>query len=202
MISKIKANPTFALVWVIVHMFLVGAAAVSFMHIVTVSERLGVHDWQAFTVPFLIDGIAILGKIGRSRKFAEKTRSAGLVLMGLGGIVSLAANIEAGENVGQKAYGALLVGGFVLAEWYAGKLEAAPPPAAPAAESKARKVSEAEQAARKRAGWAKMSPADKRSWTKSYRSRIAQRTAATAPTSPGYGPVSAPPAAVLENAVR
>jgi len=199
MYRKIKENPAFALTWTIVHVFLVGAAAVSFTHIVDVSERLGVHDWQAFTVPFLIDGIAILGKIGRSRKFAEKTRRAGLVLMGLGGIVSLAANIEAGANIGQKAYGALLVGGFVLAEWYAGKLEAAPVPVAPATEAKpVTKVTEAEKAARKRVRYADMDKAAKAEWTRKYRAR----TGATAPTSPGYGPVSAPSAAQLEDAVR
>ena len=197
MYRSIRANPTFALVWLIVHTFLVGAAAVSFTHIVDVSERLGVHDWQAYTVPFLIDGIAILGKIGRSRKFAEKTRRAGLVLMGLGGLVSLAANIEAGENVGQKAYGALLVGGFVLAEWYAGKLEAAPP-AAPVAVVKVMQVTAAEMAARKRAGYAKLDKAAKAEWTRRYRSR----KSATAPTSPGYGPVSAPSTDEVEYAVR
>ena len=185
MFRRIKANPTFALVWLIVHTFLVGAAAVSFTHIVDVSERLGVHDWQAYTVPFLIDGIAILGKIGRSRKFAEKTRRAGLVLMGLGGLVSLAANIEAGENIGQKAYGALLVGGFVLAEWYAGKLEAAPV-ATPVAAIKVTQVTEAEKAARKRAKYADMDKAAKAEWTRKYRAR----TVSTNPISPAAGPGS------------
>lgn len=128
MFRTIRNNPTHAIVWVIVHGFLIGAAAVSFKHIVLEADRLGVHDWQRFTVPFLIDGIAILGKIGRSHRFDIVTQRAGLVLMVIGGALSLVANVAAGENLGYRMYGGLLVGGFVLAEWFSGRLHAAPAP--------------------------------------------------------------------------
>lgn len=122
-----KVNWTYWITAVVVHMFLVGAAAISFSHIVDVSTTMGL-TWEAWTVPFFIDGIAVLGKVGRSKKFAVSTQKAGLWLMAIGGALSLAANVAAGENDGQKAYGVLVVAGFVLTEWYAGKLEKAPAP--------------------------------------------------------------------------
>lgn len=192
-------NWTYWITAVVVHMFLIGAAAISFSHIVAVSTTMGL-TWEAWTVPFFIDGIAVLGKVGRSRKFAASTQKAGLWLMGIGGALSLAANVAAGENDGQKAYGVLVVAGFVLTEWYAGKLEKAPAPVAEeAAPAKPRrKVSEQEKAARKRAGYSNMSATEKAAWTKRYNERIAR----TAPTSGAPIPAgSVPTDAELESAI-
>lgn len=119
---------SFKIVKAIVRFFMVGAAAISFTHIVSFSQDLGL-GWEAWTVPFFVDGLAILGKIGMGKRFAEKTRAAGFKLLLGAGIISLFCNVMAGENTGQKAFGVLVVAGFMTAEWYAEKLEAAPAPA-------------------------------------------------------------------------
>lgn len=103
----------------------IGAAVISFMHIVEVGQRYGL-GWQSWIAPFLIDGFAILGTIGRSAGFAEATRRVGFRLMLGAGAVSLACNVLAGTNAGQRVFGVLVVAGFVTAEWYATKLEKAP----------------------------------------------------------------------------
>jgi hypothetical protein len=43
------------------------------------------------------------------------------------GLLSLTCNVTAGDNLGQQLYGVLVVAGFVTTEWYASKLQAAPP---------------------------------------------------------------------------
>lgn len=103
----------------------IGAGVISFSHIVEVGLRFGL-GWQAWVAPFLIDGFAILGTIGRSEAFAPATRRAGFKLMIAAGLVSLVCNVTAGANIGQQAFGVLVVAGFVTAEWYASKLHAAP----------------------------------------------------------------------------
>lgn len=123
--TKTHRNWTYITAVVIVYAFLAAAAAGSFLHIVETSHKLGL-DWEAWTVPFLIDGIALMGKLGRSNRFAAKTQQAGMRLMLFGGTLSLAANVYAGDNTGQRAYGVLLVVGFLVVEWYAGKLSPAP----------------------------------------------------------------------------
>lgn len=119
---------TFAIVKGIVRGFMAGAAIISFMHIVTYAMDLGL-TWEAWTVPFFVDGLAILGKIGMSKRFSEKTRKAGMKLLLGAGTISLICNVMAGRNAGQKIFGVLVVAGFMVAEWYAEKLEAAPAPA-------------------------------------------------------------------------
>jgi len=99
----------------IVCLFMLCAAIISFTHIVDVSHTLGL-GWEAYTAPFFIDGFAVLGKIGRSRRFADSTRSAGLKVMAAAGLVSLAANVTAGDNLGEQLYGVLVVSGFIAAD--------------------------------------------------------------------------------------
>ncbi len=115
---------TFAVVKSLVYLQAAGAAALSFMHIVEVGSRYGL-GWQAWIAPFLIDGFAVLGTIGRSAVFAESTRKTGFRLMVGAGLVSLVCNVEAGSNIGQRVFGVLVVAGFVTAEWYASKLKPA-----------------------------------------------------------------------------
>lgn len=122
-----QRNWTYILVAVIVRAFMVGAAAISFMHIVATSRALGL-GWEAWTVPGFIDGLAVLGLIGRSDRFAPATQRAGLRLMSGAGLLSLACNVYAGHNLGQRLYGVLVVAGFIAAEWYAMKLRPAPAP--------------------------------------------------------------------------
>lgn len=122
-----RINWTYALVAVIVRAFMIGAAAISFSHIVATSHTLGLR-WEAWTVPGFVDGLAVLGLVGRSPRFAATTQRAGLRLMAGAGALSLACNVYAGHNLGQRLYGVLVVAGFITAEWYAMKLRPAPVP--------------------------------------------------------------------------
>lgn len=119
-----KRTATYLLTAIVVRMFMLGAAGVSFSHIIATSQALGL-GWEAWTVPFLVDGLAVLGMIGRSAKFAPATQRAGLRLMIGAGALSLACNVYAGHNLGQRLYGVLVVAGFVVSEWYAAKLRPA-----------------------------------------------------------------------------
>lgn len=124
-----QRNRTYSVVKSLVLLQAAGAAVLSFMHIVEVGQRYGL-GWQAWVAPFLIDGFALLGTIGRSASFAESTRSTGLKLMIGAGVVSLACNVEAGVNLGQRIFGVLVVAGFLTAEWYSQRLLPAPLPSA------------------------------------------------------------------------
>ncbi len=110
----------------------IGAGVISFMHIVEVGLRFGL-GWQSYVAPFLIDGFAMLGIIGRNSKdehgnysFSARARRAGLGLSIGAGLVSLACNVTAGTNAAQMVFGVVVVAGFIAAEWYGSTLETAP----------------------------------------------------------------------------
>ena len=142
-----QINWTYVIVKFVVLAFMAGAAGISFGHIVDVSITLGL-TWESYTVPAFVDGLAILGLIGRTSKFDRSTNRAGWVLILTAGTVSLGANILAGDNLGQQLYGGLIVVGFGLAEWYSTKLKAAPaPPAEVDEETKAKRSAAARKGA-------------------------------------------------------
>lgn len=140
---------TYAVVKTLVYLQAAGAATISFMHIVEVGMRYGL-GWQSWVAPFLIDGFAILGTIGRGPSFAEATRKTGFRLMLGAGVVSLVCNVLAGQNVGQRVFGVLVVAGFVTAEWYAAKLHRAVPVVAPELVAKRKAAAAKGAATRKR----------------------------------------------------
>jgi vacuolar-type H+-ATPase subunit I/STV1 len=135
LIAFARANSTYVVVWLIVRLFLVGAAGISFGHIVTTARALQVTGWQVNVVPLFIDGIAILGLIGRTGALGERAKRCAPALILPAGAVSLAANVFAGQTIGDKIFGALVVAGFMLVEWYTTMHSATP------AKSAARKVS-------------------------------------------------------------
>jgi hypothetical protein len=104
---------------------LLGACAMSFMHIMELGHHLGL-GWQAWVAPFVIDGFALLGALGRSPEFDAATRKMGLRIMIAAGTVSLAANVGVGTNWGQRVWGVIVVAGAIVAEMYASKLTKAP----------------------------------------------------------------------------
>jgi hypothetical protein len=120
-------NWTYLLVTAIVRLYMLGALAISFSHIITAASLLQLHGWQAYTTPFFIDGFAVLGMIGRSHRFEQTTRRSGFRLQMAAGALSFACNIFAGHTVGERLYGALVVVGFVVSEWYGAKLAPAAP---------------------------------------------------------------------------
>lgn len=98
------------------------AVTMSFMHIVHLFEMLGLHGWQAFAMPAFIDGFAILGLIARGRQFTPETRKLGLRFQIAATLVSLSANIGAGQSAGGRIGGALVVVGYVAAEILSDKM--------------------------------------------------------------------------------
>ena len=115
--------PYIVTVW-IVWALMLGALGISASHIIESAQKLGLAGWESYTTPALVDAIAIVGKLGRLDRFTEETRRSSLKLLVFGGCLSLAANIYAGENIGERAYGALLVVAFLLLENHATKLRA------------------------------------------------------------------------------
>jgi hypothetical protein len=168
---------------VVVWVFLIGAAYISTSHIVHVSQTLGLRDWQAYTVPGFIDGIAIVGKVSMLPRFSDAFRRSGFKLLMFGGVLSLAANVAAGSNWGERGFGVLVVAGFMLLESHATKADrtAIAPPTVPAgrkldpAEAKRRAAKARET--RERNKLAKLTPAEKRQRTLAAK--------AVAPFSPG-----------------
>ena len=109
------------LISVVVWLLLLLAAVVSATHIVETARKLGLHDWQAYTTPALIDLVAIVGKLSMASCFAPAFRRSGFRLLMVGATLSLACNVFAGENLGERAFGVLVVGAFMLLEHHATK---------------------------------------------------------------------------------
>lgn len=159
------------------------AAFISASHIVHVSQTLGLHGWYAYTTPGFIDVIAIAGKLSMLSRFDAYPafQRSGRWMLIAGGTLSLAANIGAGANWGERGYGVLIVGGFLLLENHltkaAGKVKESPaaelvvdPAAAErrkagavkAVETKARRKAEREAAAAAAAAKVEQRKADRR----------------------------------------
>lgn len=109
------------LIGFVVWTLLLLAAGVSATHIVESAHKLGLHDWQAYTAPALIDLVAIVGKLSMALCFTPAFRKSGFRLLMVGGTLSLAANVFAGSNLGERAFGVLVVGAFMLLEHHATK---------------------------------------------------------------------------------
>lgn len=109
------------LISAVVWLLLILAAGVSATHIVETAHKLGLHDWQAYTTPALIDIVAIVGKLSMAAGFAPTFRSSGFRLLMLGGTLSLACNVYAGSNLGERFFGVLVVGAFLALEHHATK---------------------------------------------------------------------------------
>jgi hypothetical protein len=114
-------NKRLVVISVVVWMLLLLAAAVSATHIVETARKLGLHDWQAYTTPALIDLVAIVGKLSMAPMFSQAFRRSGFRLLMVGATLSLACNVYAGENIGERAFGVLVVGAFMLLEHHATK---------------------------------------------------------------------------------
>lgn len=101
------------------------AIAGSFTHLVTAAQKGGLAGWEMWSVPFMIDGIAIIGLIMRGNEFSKATRSIGFKVQIGAGVLSLAGNVYAAGNLGQAVYGVAIVALFVLAEWLADNIKSA-----------------------------------------------------------------------------
>jgi len=121
-----KHNWIYGIACALVYGFLAAAAVGSYGNIVGLAHDLGVSSDHAWTTPLLIDGVALMGKLLRSRNLAATAHRAGLRLMLFGGVLSLAANVLHGHTWGDRIYGALLVVGFIVVERASDHLAPAP----------------------------------------------------------------------------
>lgn len=183
-------NKRLTVIGFVVWALLVLAAGISASHIVESAHKLGLRDWQAFTAPALIDLVAIMGKISMAACFTPEFRRSGFRLLMTGGTLSLACNVYAGDNLGERAFGVLVVGAFMLLEHHAAKAgrtamaerptrkldpATAAERAAKAATTKATRKAEREAAA-EAIRWASLTPAQRSAETRARK--------ATAPVSP------------------
>jgi hypothetical protein len=116
-----KSTKRMTLISAVVWLLLLLAAAVSATHIVGTAHKLGLHDWQAYTTPALIDLVAIVGKLSMAQCFSSAFRRSGFRLLMVGATLSLTCNVYAGENLGERAFGVIVVGAFMLLEHHATK---------------------------------------------------------------------------------
>jgi len=200
-----KKDNALTVIRVVVWVFMIGAAVISFTHIVETGHMLGL-GWEAIAAPFLIDGIALVGKVSMLPRFSDRFRKSGRYLLMMGGTLSLACNVAAGHNHGQRAFGVLVVVGFMALESHAAKADASaivdttPEPAVDHAAVKAAQRKASDAARKLAAKSPTMRPAELARATginAGTAGRILKAVRATAPTSPGRGPI-APAATVAQ----
>lgn len=115
-------NNMLTVIRMVVWAFLAATAVISSTHIVDSGLRLGL-GWESWTLPMFIDGIALVGKLSMLPRFSPAFRKSGFRLLMVGGVLSLAANIYAGHNLGQRVFGVIVVVGFMLLESHAAKAD-------------------------------------------------------------------------------
>lgn len=144
-VAQTAGNVTYYLAKAIVFGFAIGCLYFSFSHTIHLAHMLGATGAQAYSTPAFIDGFMLLGRLGMSPKFDISTNKIGRRMMVIGALLSLAANIAAGQTAGDRIIGALVVIGFLVTEWYAGKLK--PAPAAPLTPAQKAAITKARNAA-------------------------------------------------------
>ncbi len=111
------------IVQAIVKLYFVGALAGSFVHIISAAEKLGLSGWEAWSTPFMIDGLALIGMVMRSDDFSAATRKLGFRVQVVMGAFSLVANVYAAKSVGGVIYGVMIVALYIAAEWITDRIE-------------------------------------------------------------------------------
>lgn len=111
------------IVQAIVKLYFVGALAGSFVHIISAAEKLGLSGWEAWSTPFMIDGLALIGMVLRSEDFSAATRKLGFRVQMVMGAFSLIANVYAAKSIGGVIYGVMIVALYIAAEWITDRVE-------------------------------------------------------------------------------
>lgn len=137
-----------SVVKVIVKLYFIGALAGSFIHLVHAGHKGGLATAEAWSLPFMIDGLAVIGMIMRSDSFSNRTRKIGFRTQCIMGMFSLAGNVYAAHNVGGAAYGVGIVALFIASEWLSDNIESATDEVVSEAERIAQQAADA-QAAKK-----------------------------------------------------
>lgn len=134
----------------IVKLYFVAALAGSFMHIIEAAHKVGLTGWEAWSTPFMIDGLAIIGMVMRTESFSQATRKLGFRVQVIMGCFSLVANVYAAHNTGGIIYGIAIVALFIAAEWLAERLESAQADKAREAQAKRSEAARKAAATRKK----------------------------------------------------
>lgn len=108
----------------ITRLYFAAAIVLSFLHLVHAARKGGL-TWESWTVPFMVDGIAIMGLTMRSEDFAGRTRRIGFRVQIVAGLLSLAGNVYAAHNAGTAVFGVAVVALFVFSEWLSDQIESA-----------------------------------------------------------------------------
>lgn len=139
-------------------------------------------------IPLTVDSLAIVALMVRMEStVTETTRRWALLPLVLAGGLAIAANVAEARNIVQVTVGIWTVLSYIVAEIFVAKMERKAAPAVKPMAVKT-KLTEAEKAARKRAGYAGMSKGDRIAWTRAYRDRVARRSGGINPVSPGVVP--------------
>jgi len=109
----------------VVLVYLLGALAGSFCHIIETAHKIGLVGLEAWTVPFMIDGIVVIAMVMRSASFGRSTQRIGFRTLLLSGGLSLTANVYAAETLGGVLFGVGIVVLYVYADWLSSRLESA-----------------------------------------------------------------------------
>jgi uncharacterized membrane protein len=134
----------------IVKAYFFAAIAASFHHLITAAGKAGLTGWEMWSVPFLIDGIAIIGLIMRGPEFSAATRQIGFRVQIVAGVLSLIGNVFAANNIGQAVYGVAIVALFIFSEWLSDRIESVEVDHAAAAQTKRQEAAAKAAATRKR----------------------------------------------------
>jgi len=111
------------IVKLIVRAYFLYALYASAGHIIHTANKLGLYGRDAYAWPALIDGIAVIGMVMRSERWSTRTRRIGLRVQCCAGLLSLAANVYAGNTIGQRINGVMIVALFVVSEWLVDNME-------------------------------------------------------------------------------
>lgn len=109
----------------IVRLYFLGALVMSFNDIVIASHKVQLEGWRAYTSPFMIDGIAVIGMLMRTEKWSKATRKLGLKVQITAGTLSLVCNVFAGSTTGERIQGFMIVALFLFSEWLSDRMETA-----------------------------------------------------------------------------
>lgn len=176
-------------VTIVATLIMMYALFVSRDHITHVAHLIGLDGYQAATLFVLIDLPALVGKAMMLPYFARSTRNTGRVLMMLSGSLSVVCNVTSGwfgGGVGPAAYGAFVVGMFLILEWAVVRIK----PAASVTRARNADVAKTQPPA--------LTNSRQQHGRKCAPGCACGKHRAAAPVSPGRPPVDAPTAAAID----